>query len=165
MQLVIDYIKDYEFLIIIGLGVLLLILLFVTFLNKIQINRLEKKYKKMMKGAPGKSIEDLLLENNEKVEDALSIAKDIQNVYNDVVNRLQKSIQKVSIVRYRAFDDVGSDLSFSIAFLDQLNNGIILTGIYGRNECTSFAKPIENGISKYDLSEEEKQALRDAMSK
>ena len=70
---------------------------------------------------------------------------------------MKKCVQKVSIIRYKAFEDVGSDLSFSIALLDENNDGIILTGIYGRNESTTYAKPIDKGISRYDLSEEEKQ--------
>lgn len=72
---------------------------------------------------------------------------------------------KVSIVRYRAFEDVGSDLSYSIALLDNNNNGVILTGIYGRNESTTYAKPIDKGLSRYELSDEEKYVLKDAMNK
>ncbi|GFR35099.1 hypothetical protein TCEA9_09110 [Thermobrachium celere] len=54
-------------------------------------------------------------------------------------------------------------MSFSVALLDENNDGIVLTGLFGRSECTTFAKPIENGISKYDLSDEEKQALDQAL--
>jgi hypothetical protein len=54
---------------------------------------------------------------------------------------------------------VGSDLSFSIALLDGNQNGVIITSIYGRNESTTYAKPIDKGISRYDLSEEEKKVL------
>ena len=74
-------------------------------------------------------------------------------------------MQKVAIVRYKAFEDVGSDLSFSIAILDGEDNGIILTGIYGRQESTTYAKPIDRGISRYDLSEEEITVLNNAINK
>ena len=74
-------------------------------------------------------------------------------------------MQKVSVVRYKAFEDVGSDLSFSLAMLDENNDGILLTGIFGRNESTTYAKPIEKGISRYDLSEEEEEALNNAINK
>ncbi|NLZ49550.1 MAG: DUF4446 family protein, partial [Clostridiales bacterium] len=78
---------------------------------------------------------------------------------------LKKCTQKVSILRYKAFDDVGSDLSFSIAMLDGDNNGIIITSIYGRHDSTTYAKPVDKGISRYDLSEEEERVLKEAMSK
>ena len=66
-------------------------------------------------------------------------------------------------MRYQAFEDVGSDLSFSIAILDGNNDGIMLTGIYGRQESTTYAKPIDKGISRYDLSEEEIAVINEAL--
>jgi hypothetical protein len=60
---------------------------------------------------------------------------------------------------------MSSALSFSVAMLDANNDGIIITGIYGRDECTTYAKPVDKGIPKYDLSEEEEQVLQDAMKK
>ena len=69
------------------------------------------------------------------------------------------------VIRYKAFEDVGSDLSFSVALLDGENNGVILTGIYGRDYSTTYAKPIDKGISRYDLSEEELHVLNAAMNK
>ena len=58
-------------------------------------------------------------------------------------------------MRYKAFEDVGSDLSFSVAILDSYNDGIILTGIYSRHDSVTYAKPVDKGISRYELSEEE----------
>lgn len=165
MEGILEILKNYESIIILVLVVLNIILIFSQILNKVEMNRLEKKYKKLMKGSAGKNIEEMVLEYNQKVDESLESAKHIEDLYNDVNEKLKKCVQKVAIVRYRAFDDVGSDLSFSIAFLDDKNNGVIFTGIYGRSECTTFAKPIENGISKYDLSEEEKLAVRNAVNK
>jgi hypothetical protein len=106
----------------------------------------------------------MVIEYNGKVDESLQTVKNIEAAYGSIDARLKSSIQKVSVVRYRAFDDVGSDLSFSIALLDEKNDGAVITGIYGRNECTTFAKPIENGISKYDLSDEEKQSIKNAIN-
>lgn len=162
MEMIIDTIRNYEPAIIIALLIVVVILLLIETLNRIEINRLEKRYKKMMKGSFGKSIEELLIDYTGKVEESMKIVKDIDIAYKSVDARVKNSIQKCSVVRFRAFDDVGSDLSFSIALLDEKNDGVILTGIYGRNESATFAKPIENGISKYDLSDEEKQAIKNA---
>jgi histidinol phosphatase-like enzyme len=164
MDSILDILKNYESIIILVLVVLNVILIFSQILNKVELNRLEKKYKKLMKGSTGKNIEELVLDYNDKVDESLEAAKKIEALYQDVDERLKKCVQKVSVIRYRAFDDVGSDLSFSIAFLDDKNDGVVFTGIYGRNECTTFAKPIDNGISKYDLSDEEKLAVRNAIN-
>lgn len=164
MEIIIDTIKNYESIIIIGILIAVIILLLFEMINRIEINRLQKRYKKMMKGSYGKSIEELLIDYTEKIEESMSIVNKIDKKYESIDTRLKNSLQKCGVVRFRAFDDVGSDLSFSIALLNEKNDGVVLTGIYGRNECATFAKPIENGISKYDLSDEEKQAIKNALT-
>lgn len=76
-----------------------------------------------------------------------------------IETKLAFAIQKVGFVRYNAFGDMGSDLSFSIALLDKFQNGFVLTSIYGREHTTSYAKPIKFGKSIYPLSVEEIQAI------
>ena len=68
-------------------------------------------------------------------------------------------IQKVGLVRYNAFKDVGSDLSFAIALLDGNNNGVVFNGIYGSEYSNIYAKPIKNKESNYQLSQEEEYAI------
>ncbi|SKA97483.1 Protein of unknown function [Caloramator quimbayensis] len=163
--MIMSIINEYQSIIFLVVLAFIVILLIIEILNRIELNRIEKRYKKLMKGTTGKNIEEMLYEYKKNVENAIDIVNDIKNDYNNINLRLSNCVQKVSVIRYRAFDDVGSDLSFSIALLNEKNDGVVLTGIYGRNECTTFAKPIENGISKYDLSDEEKTALKDAMTK
>ncbi|CDF58974.1 DUF4446 family protein [Thermobrachium celere] len=162
MELLKSLFQEYGFIINITILVLLLIVLFLEVLNRIELNRVEKRYRKLMKGN-NKNLEELIMSYTENIDSAVEKVNQINESLKDVDSRLKKCIQKVGIVRYRAFDDVGSDLSFSVALLDENNDGIVLTGLFGRSECTTFAKPIENGISKYDLSDEEKQALDQAL--
>jgi len=164
MEILLDTIGNYEPFIIIGLLVMVVILFLVQMINRIEINRLEKRYRKMMKGSYGKTIEELLIDYTGKIEASMKVVEDLESAYNSLDNRVKNSLQKCGVIRFRAFDDVGSDLSYSIALLNEKNDGVILTGIYGRNECATFAKPIENGISKYDLSDEEKQAIKNAIN-
>lgn len=142
--------------------ILLLILIIVLFSS---LSSLEKRYRKLTRGVNNKNIEELIVSYLDKVEESRNIAKDTKELLNDLNNKVDKCIQKVAVKRYKAFDNVGGDLSFSIALLDENNYGIILTGIYGRNDSTTYAKPVENGISRYDLSEEELQVLNEAMNK
>ena len=76
-----------------------------------------------------------------------------------------KCIQKIGIVRYSAFKDTGSDLSFALALLDENNDGVVLNGIYSREMSNIYAKPIQNGKSTYTVSEEETQAISKAIGK
>jgi len=91
---------------------------------------------------------------------------DLENI-NRALKRLEEkfssSLQHVGVVRYNAFDDVGSDLSFSVAVLDKRGNGFVISSLYGRNETRTFAKPIREGKSEYKLSNEEVAAIRKAL--
>lgn len=80
----------------------------------------------------------------------------------DSINsRMKFCVQKVGLVRYNPFEDVGGEFSFAIAFLDDENNGVVLNSIYSREGCYTYAKPIEKGVCvKYKLSEEEEQAIK-----
>ena len=72
---------------------------------------------------------------------------------------MAKCIQKVGIVRYNAYKDTGSDLSFTVALLDEKNDGIVFNGIYSREMSNIYAKPVIGGKSEYTLTEEEKNAI------
>ena len=72
------------------------------------------------------------------------------------------SIQKVGIIRFNPFQEVGGDQSFSIALLDGNDNGIVITSLYTRNENRVYGKPIKFGSSDYSLSQEEKRAIEKA---
>ena len=75
-----------------------------------------------------------------------------------------KKLQIIGLVRYNAFKDTGSDLSFTLALLNEENTGIVLNGIYSREMSNIYAKPVEKGKSTYTLSEEENQAINKAIN-
>jgi len=72
---------------------------------------------------------------------------------------LENCVQKIGVVRYNAFHNVGSDQSFSVALLDSDDNGVVLSSIYGRDYSTTYAKPVRYGESEYILTEEEEDAI------
>ena len=72
------------------------------------------------------------------------------------------SVQKVGIIRFNPFSEVGGDQSFSVALLNEKDDGIVITSLYTRQENRVYGKPIKNGQSEYTLSEEEKQAIEKA---
>ena len=71
-------------------------------------------------------------------------------------------LQKVGIIRFNPFPEVGSNQSFSIALLDNNNDGVVITSLYSREENRVYGKPIKNGISEYSLSKEEIKAIKRA---
>ena len=105
----------------------------------------------------------------ENLEEVLSQFKKLENNFETLSQELENlkkeskfSVQKVGIVRFNPFSEVGGDQSFSIALLDGNNNGIVITSLYSREGNRVYGKPIKAGVSEYSLSEEEKQAIEKA---
>lgn len=73
------------------------------------------------------------------------------------------AIQLVSLVRYDAFAEMGGRLSFSCALLDERGDGVVITSINGRQDTRVYAKPVRGGRSSHNLSDEEEQAIRQAL--
>ncbi len=78
--------------------------------------------------------------------------------------QIEGSVRRVALLRYDAFEDVGGRLSFSCAMLDEHGTGVVLTSINGRQETRVYAKPVAAGTSTYNLSAEEEEAIRLAMT-
>ena len=78
---------------------------------------------------------------------------------------VKNCVQKVGVVRYQAIQNMGADLSYTVALLDENNDGVVFNGIYGRDGCYTYAKPIIEGKSSYNLSDEEVQAIENAIKK
>ena len=100
------------------------------------------------------------------MKEILSQFKDLEKNFEKFSEELEKikkentsNIQKVGIVRFNPFKEVGGDQSFSIALLDGDNSGVVITSLYAREEKRGYAKPIKEGNSEYPLSEEEKEAI------
>lgn len=145
--------------ILIALMFLLFIMFVWTVTLSVKLSKLGERYKRLMRGSSGKNFESMLLDHLGEMENAVERVNIISSDLIDIKNQIDKCIQKCNIIRYNAFSDTGSDLSFSIAMLDNFNDGIIITGIYGRNESISYAKPISKGTSRYPLSVEEEMVL------
>jgi hypothetical protein len=147
---------------LIGLLALLVAIFLVNIISAIKIYGLSRKYNKFIKSFKSDNIEDTLLAFMKRVEDVDNKADQLEKHCLDIDNHLLKCIQKAALVRFNAFEDMGSDLSFAIALLDGYDNGVILNGIYGRENSTIFAKPISKGKAQHVLSEEEEEALEAA---
>jgi len=140
-----------------------IIMFFLSVSLLISNRKMKKRYDLMMKDADRGSLEDMIRSYQRKVDTSYVDTKLAVEEIKLLSNQINHCIQKVGVVRYKAFDDVGSDLSYSVAMLDNKNDGVVITSIFGRNMSTSYAKPISKGTSKYALSDEENYAMNKAL--
>ena len=137
-----------------------IVLIIVTMINIIMLTKINKKYIKFMKQlGNGSNLDEMLRDYLRDVKEIKQDNSEIKAYYTKLDSDIASCIQKVGLVRYNAFRDVGSDLSFAIALLDGNDTGVVLNGLYGSESSNIYAKPIKGGFSTYQLSEEEKYAL------
>ncbi len=145
------------------LASIILILLILNIVNMSAIHKLKKKYSKFMQGKNAKSLENEivgLFEDNKFIKNSVEKnKKDIRTLY----SKFESSFQKVGIVKYDAFNQMGGNLSFSIALLDENNNGFILNSVHSVEGCYTYTKEVKNGSCKISLGEEEEKALNIAI--
>lgn len=149
--------------IIIGLTVLLLLLVVLVIVQICNYSKLSKKYKKFMQGKDAKSLEkDIigLYEDNKFLKNNTDKnKKDIRTLY----KKMESTYQKCGIVKYDAFQQMGGKLSFSLALLNEKNDGFIMNSVHSTDGCYSYTKIVKDGNCNISLGDEEKQALNIAM--
>lgn len=140
-----------------------IIFAFLIFLIGFYLFRLKKRVDVFFQKGD-KNLEKLISSQIEKTEeqeaDIQKIKKEISGL--DKISKL--SFQRIGLVRFNPFKEVGGDQSFSIALLDFNNNGFVITSIYSRDGNRVYAKAISNGKSQYLLSDEEKEAIKIAIA-
>ena len=111
--------------IVIGLGVIVLIMLGIMINQALKLNYMKKRYRKMMAGVDGANLERMLMGHIDEVRDVVKQVNELSQQCQDNQIVLNKCLQKVGVVRFSAFEGVGSDLSYAIALLDENNNGFV----------------------------------------
>ena len=153
--------SDY---IIIGLcGVLFLILFILTIVNIVQMKKLKKNYRIFMSGKDAKTLEDTLIQRLDQVDSLLESNEENDSNIKVLSKNMQRTYQKMGLIKYDAFHEMGGKLSFSLAMLDMRNNGFIINAMHTREGCYTYIKEIIDGNSVIVLSEEEQEALKRAM--
>lgn len=111
--------------------------------------------------------DDLFAYLERQRDDVEGLRKDLLTVHDntEMLRELQRTtVSRVAVVRYDAFEDMGGALSFSAALLDEHGNGMVVSAINGRSETRTYAKPVAASTSRYNLSDEEEQAIADAVN-
>lgn len=154
--------SDY---IIIGLAVVVFVLIILTIINIVQMRKLKKGYKVFMTGKGAKNLEDTLIKRLNQVDALIESNDENKKNIKSLFANMQLTYQKMGLIKYDAFNEMGGKLSFSLAMLDKRNNGYIINAMHTREGCYTYIKEIVDGNSIIVLSEEEQKALDRAMGK
>lgn len=145
----------------IGVVIILFILLIIIMVKH---KNLKKKYNQFMIGEDGRSLEKVITERFKEIESMKEHMSKNDERLNEIDNFLLKTYNKMAIVKYDAFREMGGSLSFALALLTESNDGFIINAMHSSREgCYTYIKNIEKGQCEAPLSEEEKEALEKAM--
>ena len=124
-----------------------------------RVGRVLLQYQRLVRGGSGGNLEELLDRQLDLAEQTSERVGDLERAHGELRQAMQRAVQRVGLVRFNPFSDTGGDQSFSIALLDGDGDGLVISSLFSRSETRVFAKPIQGGQSKYNLTEEEQQAI------
>ena len=148
---------------IIALFVLVVVLFILVINANMKYNRLKFSYNSFMKGKDGRTLEDSIFERFEELDDLTEMAIKNRQAIRKINEEMMSNFQKVGIVKYDAFNEMGGKLSFAITLLDGNNSGYIINSMHSREGCYNYIKEIVKGESYIELSEEEAESLDNAI--
>lgn len=128
-----------------------------------QLVKIKQRQKSIFNGKNNEDLEEIIIANKKEIKKLDNDIEDLYKISEQVHKTASKGIQKVGLIRFNPFKDTGGNQSFAIALLDAANNGVIISSLYARNETRVYSKPVLSGISEFQLSEEEKKAIKKAV--
>lgn len=118
-----------------------------------------RRYRALVEKAGPQGLGDALAACARMVDTVDGRIGEIRRRQRELERELRTCVRTPGVVRFNAFDDVGSDLSYACALLDAKGDGVVLSGLFGRYEARTYAKPVKEGDSPYHLTDEEKDAI------
>lgn len=139
------------------------LLVYIISVNK-KLNQLNEKYKKFMGGKDGKTLEHLIEKRFSQVDDLIQCDKKTNEKIKEINENFLITFQKIGIVKYDAFNEMGGKLSFALALLNQENTGFVINAMHSREGCYTYIKEIIKGESYILLGDEEQEAVEKAVN-
>jgi hypothetical protein len=143
---------------IVFIGIVILFIL----LSAIWAIRTEKRLKRFFAGKKGKDLEENILVLEDNISKLKSAKEKIEKEIIEINKKLKKSIRGLETIRFNPFPDQGSNQSFAVGMVNEDGDGVVLSSLYSRERMSIFAKPVKNGKSEYELTNEEKEVLNKA---
>jgi uncharacterized protein YlxW (UPF0749 family) len=122
----------------------------------------EKRLKRFFLGKKAKDLEDTIVILETEINKLNKAKENIEKEVSTINKKLKKSIRGLETIRFNPFPDQGSNQSFAVGMLNEEGDGLVISSLYSRERMSIFAKPIKGGASTYELSNEEKEALKKA---
>ncbi|MCX6757567.1 MAG: DUF4446 family protein [Candidatus Nomurabacteria bacterium] len=126
------------------------------------IVKTEKRLSKFFMGKKAKDLEDTIESLTQDIKELKKAKEYAENEIVGINKKLKQSIRGVETIRYNPFPDQGSNQSFAIGMLNEEGNGVVISSLYSRERMSVFAKPVKNGVSEFELTNEEKEVLKKA---
>lgn len=146
------------------INILIVILLVLVVILIIIVAMLYMKLKKFLIGKSSTNLDESIVNMNNSIAELQKFRGELEKYLSTVEKRLKRSVQAVHTVRFNPFKGNGSggNQSFSTAFLNEENDGVVISSLYSREHVSVYSKPVKNGVSEYELSEEEKESVSEA---
>lgn len=158
-----EQIPQTTLLLILVIGFLAISSLLASIITFFKTRNIKKNLQILFSGKQATDLETIILEQSKEIK---ALDKEIQELFeiSNKINKLAfKGIHKVGLIRFNPFKDIGGDQSFAIALLDGSETGIVISSLHTREGTRVYSKPVIKGESKrYTLTEEEKQAIKNA---
>ena len=154
---------DPAVIIIVIMAIMVFVLIYMVRVS-MKLTRFLKRYRIFMRGKDAVSLEKAFAQKFLEVDRLMEMSKIQANEISKLKEVLSRTTNKIGIVKYDAFPDVGGKLSFALAMLDESNSGFVLNAIHSREGCYTYVKEIVKGESYIVLGQEEKEALRQAVN-
>ncbi len=124
---------------------------------------LDKRLTRLLSGRRANDFEDVIDEFVKTARRLDDRTKMIAQEIDSINDRLSRALQKIHTVRFNPFRDQGGNQSFATCFMDEKGDGVVISSLYSRDKVSVYAKPIIEGKSDYELSEEEKEVINKAL--
>jgi hypothetical protein len=162
MDSLLDYIRTYASTAILALFAAFLVETAWLVVLSRRMRKSSAKWNMLLDGVRGENLERLLQDH---LRERMALETAVEGAVDRVAEletKMRRCKRHLGLVRYDAFEDVGGSQSFALSLYDDEGNGVVLSGLIGRSDCRVYCKPIKNGSSERHISQEEKEAIRNA---
>lgn len=157
-----EWYLDPIFIITVVLALFVLLLFIRVLALGSKLKKLRNQYLAVMGDTGVTNIEEVVVDLKNQLDEQREMIDRMQGELKNVQTTLPQMKTKLGIHRYNAFSDGGSDLSFSIAIVNEEKDGAVFSGLHSRESTYVYAKPVEKGESPYPLTPEERKAMQEA---
>lgn len=153
------------FIVAIALSVVCIVNVIILIVVLCKLKKASRRIDALTRGKDAESMEESILNFFERIECLEDAENKMHKDIREIKDNLKVTYQKTALVKYDAFREMSGALSYSLALLDKQNNGVLISSMYSREGCYTYAKDIVNGECKINLSDEEQEALKQAVAK